>query len=655
MRRRSRRSRPLRLQPYGACSIGVCNATRPSDYAISVMPGSNWTRPESNRPCLQPAGHDRYQERPRSLRRLVAVLAAGAVWLLKPDASPPLRKLELSLPATGVVLGTVQLSPDGSRVAYVAGDHLFVRRLDDLAPQDLGSVPPGTEVLAWSPDATTMAFASTDGKIRKIAATRGQPLVVSDLPDTRRAIGLVWQGGDIIAAVWRSGLYRVDARGGTMAPWLNLNAATEVDFHALVSLPDGRVVFATHRQNNDYVIESFDGTNRVLLHPPTLVASLAYSPTGHLLVVKGGHNAGLWAMRLSRDGLDADSALQLAAEADWVSASAGATMVFAATHSAGNAFELVAVNRAGRDVRVLKPSAPIMSSPTVSPDGRRLVFVQGAHDRTNMPTGLSKRSVWVHQVEPPADIRLTPEERDYGMPAWFSSGDRVLITEALSPVGRYRLIALAPDGSGTQSQLADGCCAQMTPDGSRLLFALEDRGTLRLRHAALGANGLAETAQRIFASDPEPNVCCFDRFALAPSGRLLAYVDVNDSGTATLLLSRFPGGEGRWHVATADGQDAISGLRWSRKTNELLFLKTDANPTHAQLLSVAVNDGPSVTVGNPALLFDVPLADVPGGYDVSPDGRTLYLARRAPVRTDQPTMQRYVLIQNWIAELDRPR
>ena len=250
---------------------------------------------------------------------VVAVLTAGAVWLLKPDASPPLRKLELTLPATGVPLGTVQLSPDGTRVAYVAGDHLFIRRLDDLAPQDLGSVPPGTEVLAWSPDATTMAFASTDGKIRKIAATRGQPLVVSDLPDTRRAIGLVWQGGDIIAAVWRSGLYRVDARGGTMAPWLNLNAATEVDFHALVSLPDGRVVFATHRQNNEYVIESFDGTNRVLLHPPTLVASLAYSPTGHLLVVKGGHNAGLWAMRLSRDSLDADSALQLAAEADWVS------------------------------------------------------------------------------------------------------------------------------------------------------------------------------------------------------------------------------------------------------------------------------------------------------------------------------------------------
>ena len=120
------------------------------------------------------------------------------------------------------------------------------------------------------------------------------------------------------------------------------------------------------------------------------------------------------------------------------------------------------------------------------------------------------------------------------MPAWFSSGDRVLITEALSPVGRYRLIALAPDGSGTQSQLADGCCAQMTPDGSRLLFALEERGTLRLRAARRtrrqwpGGNSAEDIRQR-----SEPKVCCFDRFALAPSGRLLAYVDVNESGTRT--------------------------------------------------------------------------------------------------------------------------
>jgi hypothetical protein len=46
----------------------------------------------------------------------------------------------------------------------------------------------------------------------------------------------------------------------------------------------------------------------------------------------------------------------------------------------------------------------------------------------------------VHQVEPPADIRLTAEDGDYGIPAWFPFGDRVLVTEALSQVGRHRLI-----------------------------------------------------------------------------------------------------------------------------------------------------------------------------------------------------------------------
>jgi hypothetical protein len=84
----------------------------------------------------------------------------------------------------------------------------------------------------------------------------------------------------------------------------------------------------------------------------------------------------------------------------------------------------------------------------------------------------------------------------------------------------------------------------MTAGGHRLLFALEDRGTLRLPRRTRREWPDGNTPE-VFASDPEPRVCCFDQFALAPSGRLLAYVDVNVSGTATLLLTRFPDGEGR--------------------------------------------------------------------------------------------------------------
>ncbi|MGH9374303.1 MAG: hypothetical protein ACRD15_22535, partial [Vicinamibacterales bacterium] len=583
---------------------------------------------------------------------IAAGLAGAVTWFAKPAATVPLRKLQLAIPMVGVSMGTVHLSPDGTRVSYVAADHLFVRHLDALEPHDLGPVPAGTEMVAWSPDTTMIALASGDGKIRKVAATGGPLFVVADMPETQQAIGLVWMDSGIVAAIWRSGLYRVDPRGGTMGRWLELDPATEVDFHALAALPEGRVVFATHRKNNEYPIESFDGTNRVLLHPPALIASLAYSPTGHLLVVKGGLNAGVWAIPFGGQGLAAADAVLVAPEADWVSAASDATMLFAAARSANDGFELVSVDRDGQRARVLKSSATMISSPVVSPDGRRVAFVVGAYDRANMPTGGSKRAIWLHQLEPPTDIRLTPEDGDYGAPAWFPTGDRIVITDLISQIGRQRVVALAADGSGARQELTDGCCAQVTSDGQRLLLAHEERGALRLRHESIGADDRRDSAERVFG-DPEPKVCCHDQVALAPGGRLLAYVDVNASGQATLRLTRFPGAEGRWHVATAPAREAISGLRWSRQSSELFFLK-DAGGGRGQLMAVTVTNGSAVAVSTPRPLFEVSVRDVSNGYGVSPDGKTFYLARRA-APTEERKAQRYVLIQNWIEELTRQR
>jgi hypothetical protein len=47
---------------------------------------------------------------------------------------------------------------------------------------------------------------------------------------------------------------------------------------------------------------------------------------------------------------------------------------------------------------------------------------------------------------------------------------------------------------------------------------------------------------------------------------------------------------------------------------------------------------------------------LPSTFSADPD-RLARFTREAqtPVRTDQPTTHRYVLIQNWIAEFSRPR
>jgi hypothetical protein len=55
------------------------------------------------------------------------------------------------------------------------------------------------------------------------------------------------------------------------------------------------------------------------------------------------------------------------------------------------------------------------------------------------------------------------------------------------------------------------------------------------------------------------------------------------------------------------------------------------------------------------MLFDFALRDLPNGYDVSPDGKTFYVARRVAATSDGPQAQRYVVIQNWVAEFERKR
>jgi hypothetical protein len=58
-----------------------------------------------------------------------------------------------------------------------------------------------------------------------------------------------------------------------------------------------------------------------------------------------------------------------------------------------------------------------------------------------------------------------------------------------------------------------------------------------------------------------------------------------------------------------------------------------------QLMAVTVSDGNPVVVSPPTSLFDASREFPGGGYDVSPDGKTFYLARRVAATTDAPKTQ----------------
>src|SRR5262245_38737536 len=575
---------------------------------------------------------------------LAAVIGGTAAWWLRPMAAIPLRKLDLALDA-----GVASLSPDGGRIAYAAGNRLFVRDLAALEPRDLGALPQEIDRVGWSPDGTTIFTTATDGKIRTISARGGAPIVVCDIPDSHQAIGVIWIGEDFVFAASRGSLYRVDARGGKPRVWLALDPQKDVDFHGLGALPDGRVVFSGHRQSNEYTIETFDGSKRANLLPSSAASSIDafgtvgrfwYSATGHLLFTRLDTNAGLWAVPFRGGSIDPKQAFLVAPNVTTASVANDGTLMIRTGSDAGASYELVAVDPTGQRARVLVSPTAGVSSPTVSPDGRRIVVI--------VNTG-GQHQVWIQDIAGASGARLTFDDDAYAHPAWFPSGTRLLYSAARS--GETQVYAMAIDGSGGRTPLAIAHRGQPSADGKGVVYLVEERGVNHLRRgsAEIDPTGL----ERVFKADPETTV---RDFALSPDGRLLAFVDVK-GGRADLLVTRYPSAEGRWQVFGNGGRGMMTNdanLRWAHDSHELFFAVSGNHPEGARLMASTVRaDAAGVTVEQPTVLFDVDGDALDGGFDVSPDGKTVYLRRHVTTEPKGTTARRFTLIQNWTAEFAR--
>src|SRR5207249_3629795 len=332
------------------------------------------------------------------------------------------RKFDLALETR-----VAELSPDGARIAYTVGDHVLVRDLIASEPRDLGAVTQEINGITWSPDSTTIVVFARDGKIRTMPARGGPALVVCDIPETRQAIGSAWIDDDIVMAVWRGSLYRVNARGGAPRRWLSIDPGKEIDFHGLAALPDRRVVFAAHQKDNRFTVETFDGTKRSPLLPSIdpgtinafgTIGGFWYS-IGHLLFTRFDANHGLWAIPFGPGALDIHQAFLVAPNAVNASVAADGTLMIM-NESPNASFELSALNRAGQVERTIGAASSSVKHPAVSPDGGRIAVIRA--------TG-SQEDLWVDDLKGGASARLTFNSDAHEHPAWFPRGNRVLVSE----------------------------------------------------------------------------------------------------------------------------------------------------------------------------------------------------------------------------------
>jgi len=586
---------------------------------------------------------------PQRLRRDVIAFALGGlvgalgVWLgvrPKPVASSGTRaRLHIALPPDtpllsdlGGGLQTIALSADASRVAFVGRrpdgrQQIFLRRMDLLSPDPV----PGTEdggMPFFSPDGEWLGFAS-EGKLKKVPISGGQPVVICDAPDPR---GASWgpDGTILFPPGNAGGLYRVAASGGIPAVVTRLDPARREDGHRWPQiLPGGKAalysVQPTSGREVERSIEAVSlatGQGRKLVtggsHPLYAGGYLFYGRAGEILAAPFDTER-LELLGEARPVLtDVRMDPKQTGRVDFDIGRDG-TLVYVPGFPKAEERTLIVLDRQGH-------ASPVTSAkrayffPAVSPDGRRIaVGISGVDD-----------NLWV--LDLPSDtLERVTFSGDMGEVRWSPNGRRLLLTTNVK--GQRGLFTVGGDGSAKPEEVFLHPqwwinAFAVHPGGTGVLLGAqkpEGHDLLFLREGSRDSEPFLETP----ADEQQPQ--------FSPDGRLVAYVS-NESGHYQVYLRPFPGPGRKRQVSTVDG----GSPRWRRDGKELFFFEG------VRLMAVPVEPGPEPQVGKPQPLFEVPPVVSSLNYDVMPDGQRFVMVK--PEHAAEAPLQ-IVVIPGFLEEM----
>jgi serine/threonine-protein kinase len=532
----------------------------------------------------------------------VLALTTALAWVRVAPPPPPRSpaQFEVELKSDGHMPSdvgtTVVLSADGTRMAFVsrAADgrtHLNVRALDRADTIRLSGTE-GARGPFVSPDGRWIGFWA-DGKLKKIAADGGAPVVLCDAGDL---LGASWGDNDaIIAALGTPGqLSRVPATGGTPSVAIDLSAESIVVRWPQL-LPDAKAVIYTalsgagaDRANIE--VQSVDGGNRkVLVQGGTFGR---YLRAGFLTYVNQGT---LYAVPMDLSTLSVHGTpIPVLDNVAYSSLFGYAQMDVSDTG--------MLVYRKGAESRQSVASwidraervAPLLSDPgrygwiRLSPDGQRLAF-------TNHQSGIA--SIFVLDLKTKDVIRVTSRPGEYTGLTWLHSGH-------LAFGGATGLGWIQSSGPADSAALVDVRSVAQTPwsvdpGGRRLAYYERSPETgfdLWTAPFVAGDKGPTLGPREPFLRTP-----AFEVYpSFSPDGRWIAYAS-NESGAWEIYVRRFPDDGTKVRVSTSGGVVPY----WSPNGRELLY-RTDAN--QVMVLAYRVVGG-SFTTGSPRPWSQQTLAD----------------------------------------------
>jgi eukaryotic-like serine/threonine-protein kinase len=584
---------------------------------------------------------------------LAIALAAGALigalanrtWI-RPTLATPRPVTRLAVPIgpqsqfTALGRHLIALSPDGTRLVYVADNQLYLRVLDRLEAVPIrgtaglmtGGLTAGRSPF-FSPDSKWVGFWQ-DGKLKKVLAEGGATV---DIAEAGNPYGANW-GSDntIVYGEGIEGIYQVSADGGKVSLIVR-NPGGQA--HGPQILPGGRTVLFTLLPEGgagwddaQIVAQSLDdGHREVLVQGGT---DARYLDTGHLVYVSGGT---LFAeafdprsLKLSGGPVSlveqvAQSPIQTGA-AHFSISQTGSFAYVSGSFKRGVTQTLVWLDRQGRETP-LKAPARGYAQPRISPDEKRIALDVLAGDRT----------IWIWDVSREALTPLTSGHRRDSLPLWTLDAQRIVF----SSVGAG-LFSQAIDGAGSPSRLtgpsADGQLPTSFTRDNRLVFMDANQTSISL--LTLGPEVRVQPLLR----KPGTSI---GNGEISPDGAFLAY-QTNESGQMQVVVRPFPNVDaGRWQVSIEGGMQPL----WSRDGRELFFVAPPGG-----IMRVQVENGQNPPFSAPSKVVSGPYTwDLQGTlgreYDVSARGDRFLVMKPAPDSQQQSFPDTIVVVQNWFEEL----
>jgi len=591
-----------------------------------------------------------------------AAVATAATWMLwRSRPAPPLvSRFAIELPEgqafTRAGRHVIALSPDGTRVVYIANQQLYMRALNELTATTI----PGTEASDpaepfFSPDGQWVAFWSNQ-QLRKVPIAGGTPV---PLATVENPWGASWQGDRILLGqATPRGVVEVPANGGEARLLIKVDETNEWAQNPQFVAGGRAVVFALRTGTGSWddaaivVQELASGRRTELIKGGTDPRVL---PSGHLTFV---HEATLFAIAFDEQRLEvggsqvpiqrgirqAPVAASGAAQWSW---SPSGSVVFVPGEANGSDRVLVWIDRKGDEERasaIVRPINILQSALRLSPDGTRAALtIDAVATTSSVAPGTTSSSpgsasagsdVWMWDSVRGSLTRVSFTGTG-SSPLWTPDGKKLCFKSGTTDV-----MCQSADGSGQVERVAtiEGLASirSFTADGTQLISSVLTKTGTDIFVTTLGSS----PATRPLIATPFGEGSA----TISPDGRWLAYQS-NETGQLEVYVRPFPAvDQGRSQISIDGGFEP----RWARNGRELYFI-TGGGAAPRVMWAVPILEGQKFSAGKPVMIGK-PSAVTSPAYDVAPDGRFLFHVTQSAAPSSVARSQ-VVFVQNWIEEL----